>query len=73
MSTEKALEEASTAIKKTIITKLVDKKMKQIDLANKLNVPKSSVSLAINGCPGKGPERIRKQIYKELGIPSEEV
>lgn len=73
MSTEQVLEQASSTIKKTIKAKLVDEDMKQIDLAKKLNVPKSSISHAINGSAGKRFELIRKQIYKELGLDSEEV
>lgn len=73
MSTEKTLVEASTKIRRVIKIKLLDKDMKQIDLANKLNVPKSTLSLAINGCAGKRFEHIRKQIYKELGISNKEV
>lgn len=73
MSTEQVLEQASSTIKKTIKAKLVDEDMKQIDLAKKLNVPKSAISHAINGSAGKRSELIRKQIYEELGLDSEEV
>lgn len=65
---EQQLIDAAYEIKTSIKKKLVELEMTQNDLANHFNISKVYISRAINGDVAPRSIKIRKKIYKFLGM-----
>lgn len=68
MPLEEALDKAQSEINKAIKKKMIDKGFTQVELAKMLNVGRSSINVAISGASNPQAVRLRKQIYKILGM-----
>lgn len=65
---EQQLINAAHEIRTSIKKKLIEQEMTQNDLAKQLDVSKMYISRAINGDVSPRSIKIRKQIYKVLGM-----
>lgn len=65
---EQKLIDAAYEVKESIMKKLKSRGMTQKDLARKMNMDRIYVSRAINGDVSPRSIKIRKQIYKVLGM-----
>ena len=68
MPIEEKLEEAKKAVERQIKMELLDKNMSQAELANLIGESRTRVNLAIKGNTNPKSIKIRKKIYKVLGI-----
>lgn len=65
---EQKLIDAAYEVKSSIVRKLREAGMSQTELAEKLNVDRNYLSRAINGDVAPRSIKIRKKIYKFLGM-----
>jgi transcriptional regulator with XRE-family HTH domain len=68
MSIEEQLEQAKKAVERQIKMKLFDKNMTQAKLAILIGESRAAVSLAIKGSTNPKSIKVRKKIYKALGM-----
>ena len=68
MSVEEQLEQAKKAVERQIKMKLLDKSMTQAKLASLIGESRAAVNLAIKGNTNPKSTKVRKKIYKVLGI-----
>lgn len=68
MSVEEQLEQAKKAVERQIKIKLLDKSMTQAKLAILIGESRAAVNLAIKGNTNPKSTKVRKKIYKVLGI-----
>lgn len=68
MSVEEQLEQAKKAVERQVKIKLLDKSMTQAKLAILIGESRASVNLAIKGNTNPKSTKVRKKIYKVLGI-----
>ena len=68
MSVEEQLEQAKKAVERRVKIKLLDKSMTQAKLAILIGESRASVNLAIKGNTNPKSTKVRKKIYKVLGI-----
>lgn len=67
-SVEEDLEKAKKQVERTIKIKLLEKDMTQTQLAKLIGESRAAVSLAIKGNTNPKSIKVRKKIYKVLGI-----
>ena len=68
MAAEVELENARKEIEKSIKSALLDRDMTQAELANLLGESRAVISLAVSGSTTPSAVKVRKKIYKVLGI-----
>ena len=68
VSIEESLYNAHKQVEKTVKIKLLEKDMSQTQLAKIIGESRSTINLAIKGSMSAKSIRIRKEIYKILGI-----
>ena len=68
MPVEEKLEEAKKQVERQIKLKLLDQNMTQAELANLIGESSTRVNLAIKGNTNPKSIKIRKKIYKVLGM-----
>ncbi|WP_297819818.1 helix-turn-helix transcriptional regulator [uncultured Lactobacillus sp.] len=71
MPLEEQLDEAKQAVTKAIKMALLEKGWSQAELAETLNLNRGIVSRAINGDNNPQSVKVRKMIYKILGMEGE--
>lgn len=68
MPTEEKLESIQKQIERDIKIALINRNMTQAELANLMGESRFSVNQAIKGNNTKGAVKVRKKIYKVLGM-----
>lgn len=68
---ERELVQAQKRVEKAIRTAIVQKELKQSELAKMLNVSRGTMSRAISGDSNPQSLEIRKKLYKILGMEGE--
>lgn len=71
MPIEEKLESAKKQIEREIKLALLDKNMTQTELAELLGESRTRVNLAVKGSTNPGSIKLRKKIYKVLGMEGE--
>lgn len=72
MPLEEQLDEARSKVETALKTAMIKKGFKQNELARMLRISRAAMSRAVTGDANPQSRKIRKKLYKILGIGSEE-